>query len=49
MAEKLQVALSEVPAATKRFAQYVRDLKKAITSGGKTPDEPPPVGKSTSC
>jgi alanyl-tRNA synthetase len=46
IAEKLGVGLADVPAATKRLAQYVRDLKKALTSGGKAPEEPPPVGKS---
>jgi alanyl-tRNA synthetase len=39
----LGVQLGEVPAAIKRLAQYVRDLKKAISSGGKPPEEPPPV------
>jgi alanyl-tRNA synthetase len=46
IAEKLDVGVADVPAATKRLAQYVRDLKKALTSGGRAPDEPPPVGKS---
>jgi alanyl-tRNA synthetase len=47
MAKQLSVALHEVPAAAKRLAQYVRDLKKATTSGGKTPDEPPALAKSS--
>jgi alanyl-tRNA synthetase len=42
----LDVQLADVPAACKRLAQYVRDLKKALTSGGKAPDEPPPVPKT---
>jgi alanyl-tRNA synthetase len=42
-AQKLGVAPIDVPAATKRLAQYVRDLKKALTSGGKPPQEPPPI------
>ena len=42
---KLGVGLADVPAAAKRLAQHVRDLKKALASGGKTPDEPPPVVK----
>ncbi len=47
MAKSLGVALADVPTATKRLAQYVRDLKKAISGGGKPPDEPPPIVKST--
>jgi alanyl-tRNA synthetase len=43
MALKLGVGLTEVPAAAKRLAQHVRDLKKAISGGGKTPDDPSPV------
>src|SRR5206468_10216514 len=43
MAKSLGVSLADVPAATKRLAQYVRDLKKAIASGGKPPQEPPPL------
>jgi alanyl-tRNA synthetase len=46
MADKLGVAPADVPAATKRLAQYVRDLKKALTSGGKPTAEPPPLAKS---
>ncbi|MBW8885422.1 MAG: alanine--tRNA ligase, partial [Planctomycetia bacterium] len=46
MAKSLGVGLADVPAATKRLAQYVRDLKKTIASGGKPPAEPPPVSKS---
>ena len=34
-----------MPAAAKRLAQHVRDLKKALAGGGKTPDEPPPIVK----
>jgi alanyl-tRNA synthetase len=45
-AQKLGVAPIDVPAATKRLAQYVRDLKKALTSGGKAPQEPPPPASS---
>lgn len=47
MAKQLGVGLLEVPAATRRLAQYVRDLKKATTSGGKTPDEPAAIAKSS--
>jgi alanyl-tRNA synthetase len=43
MAIKLGVGLTEVPTAAKRLAQHVRDLKKAIAGGGKTPDDPAPV------
>jgi alanyl-tRNA synthetase len=43
VAVKLQVAVADVPAAMKRLTQYVRELKKALTSGGKPPDEPPPI------
>jgi alanyl-tRNA synthetase len=46
MATRLGVGPGDVPAATKRLAQYVRDLKKAITSGGKPPAEPPPTAGS---
>jgi alanyl-tRNA synthetase len=46
LAQKLGVSATDVPAATKRLAQYVRDLKKATTSGGKPPEEPPPLSKS---
>ncbi|HEY2412905.1 MAG TPA: alanine--tRNA ligase [Pirellulaceae bacterium] len=45
-ARQLGVAPADVPAATKRLAQYVRDLKKAATSGGKPPEEPPQLHKS---
>jgi alanyl-tRNA synthetase len=45
---KLGVGLTEVPAAARRLAQQLRDLKKAVTSGGKTPDDPPPVVKTPS-
>jgi len=46
IAQKLGVSLPDVPAATRRLAQYVRDLKKAVASGGKPPDEPPITTKS---
>jgi alanyl-tRNA synthetase len=45
LALKLNVGLSDVPAAAKRLAQQVRDLKKALAGGGKTPEDPPPVVK----
>jgi len=45
LALKLGVGLTDVPAAAKRLAQHVRDLKKALAGGGKTPAEPPPVVK----
>jgi len=45
VALKLNVALTDVPAAAKRLAQYVRDLKKALSSGGKLPEEPSAVVK----
>jgi alanyl-tRNA synthetase len=45
LALKLGVGLADVPAAAKRLAQHVRELKKALASGGKTPDDPPPVVK----
>ncbi len=45
---KLGVSLTEVPAAARRLAQHLRDLKKAVTSGGKAPDDPPPVIKTPS-
>ncbi len=45
LALKLGVGLPDVPAAAKRLAQHVRDLKKALAGGGKTPDDPPPVVK----
>jgi alanyl-tRNA synthetase len=48
MALALGVGLSDVPAAAKRLAQHVRDLKKAVTSGGKAPEDPPPVPKTPS-
>jgi alanyl-tRNA synthetase len=43
-AQQLGVAPADVLAATKRLAQYVRDLKKAATSGGKPPDDLPVAG-----
>jgi alanyl-tRNA synthetase len=45
---KLGVGLLEVPAAAKRLAQQLRDLKKAVTGGGKAPEDPPPVVKTPS-
>jgi alanyl-tRNA synthetase len=45
LALKLGIGLSDVPAAAKRLAQQVRDLKKALAGGGKTPEDPPPVVK----
>ncbi len=45
LALKLGVGLADVPAAAKRLAQQVRDLKKALAGGGKAPDDPPPVVK----
>jgi alanyl-tRNA synthetase len=43
---KLGVDMADVPAGAKRLAQYVRDLKKALASGGKAPDAPPAISKS---
>ena len=43
LAQQLGVDIADVPAAAKRLAQQVRDLKKALTSGGKAPADPPPV------
>jgi alanyl-tRNA synthetase len=40
IAGKLRVGPADVPAAVKQLAQHVRDLKKALSSGGKAPDEP---------
>jgi alanyl-tRNA synthetase len=45
LALKLGVGLADVPAAAKRLALQVRDLKKALAGGGKTPEDPPPVVK----
>jgi alanyl-tRNA synthetase len=45
LALQMGVGLADVPAAAKRLAQHVRDLKKAIAGGGKAPDDPPPVVK----
>jgi alanyl-tRNA synthetase len=47
LAQKLGVDPAGVPAAVKRLAQYVRDLKKVLSGGGKTPDEPPAVPVAT--
>src|ERR1051325_6627927 len=43
IAAKFGVDPADVPAAVKRLAQQVRDLKKALTSGGKSTDELPPA------
>ena len=43
---ELDVGVADVPAAIKRLAQYLRDLKKSLASGGKLPDEPPSLAKS---
>src|SRR5205085_8068663 len=43
MASKLGVGPADVPTATKRLTQHVRDLKKSLTSGGKPIAEPPPA------
>lgn len=48
MALQLDVSLVDVPAAARRLAQHVRDLKKAISSGGKPPEDPPPIPKTPS-
>jgi alanyl-tRNA synthetase len=45
MALALEVGLPDVPAAAKRLAQQVRDLKKALAGGGKAPTDPPPIAK----
>jgi alanyl-tRNA synthetase len=37
-----------VPAAARRLAQQLRDLKKAVTGGGKAPEDPPPIAKTPS-
>jgi alanyl-tRNA synthetase len=46
VAKSLGIGLADVPAAAKRLAQHVRDLKKTIAGGGKPPDELPPLPKS---
>ena len=38
IAERLGVRLADVPQAVKQLAQHVRDLKKALASGGKVPE-----------
>ena len=43
MASKLSVSPGDVPAAARRLSQYVRDLKKSLTSGGKPVAEPPAI------
>jgi alanyl-tRNA synthetase len=43
LARQLGASQAEVPAATKRLTQYVRDLKKLLTSGGKPPAEAPAI------
>jgi alanyl-tRNA synthetase len=45
---KLGVSLTDVPAAARRLTQQLRDLKKAVTGGGKAPEDPPPVPKTRS-
>ena len=47
IAGKLRVAPGDVPAAVKQVAQHVRDLKKALASGSKMPDEPPTISVSS--
>jgi alanyl-tRNA synthetase len=47
MAEKLDVGVADVPAAAKRLAQQVRELKKALGGGGKLPTDPPPLPMKT--
>jgi alanyl-tRNA synthetase len=42
-ARHLQVNVADLPAAAKALAQYVRDLKKALSSGGQPPVQPPAV------
>jgi alanyl-tRNA synthetase len=50
IARQLGVEPARAPAAVKRLSQYVRDLKKALASGGKPPEAPPagssPVGST---
>jgi alanyl-tRNA synthetase len=48
MAHTLHVDLAAVPAATKQLSQYVRDLKKAISSGGKPPEDLQPRKRDAS-
>lgn len=48
LAHTLRVGLAEVPAATRHLTQYVRDLKKAVSSGGKPPEESPLHAKTPS-
>jgi alanyl-tRNA synthetase len=43
IAKQLAVGPADVPVATKRLAQQVRDLKKALTAGGKPPADPAPI------
>jgi alanyl-tRNA synthetase len=45
IAQQLGVGIPAVSAATRQLAQYVRDLKKTISSGGKQPSEEPPLAK----
>jgi alanyl-tRNA synthetase len=46
IAQRLNVGLGDVPAAVKRLAQHVRDLKKTLTGGGKPPEEPPSLPRT---
>jgi alanyl-tRNA synthetase len=43
----LGVSPADVSAAVKRLSQYVRDLKKALSAGGKPPAEPPPTARES--
>jgi alanyl-tRNA synthetase len=47
MAQKLGVGPLDVPVATKNLSQFVRDLKKAISGGGKPPEMSPPAASSS--
>jgi alanyl-tRNA synthetase len=48
IASRLGVNMPDVPAAVKQLAQFVRDLKKALSSGGKAPEQPVAARSSTS-
>jgi alanyl-tRNA synthetase len=41
LAQKLGVSDADVPTATRQLTQYVRDLKKSLSAGGKPPAELP--------
>jgi alanyl-tRNA synthetase len=47
VADKLRVSPVDLPTAVKRLATLVRDLRKSLSSGGKPPEEPPPLTVST--